>query len=66
MGRRAAVGAAIGYNAAGIPGAGSASFLHVPSGAPTAGCVAVERGRLQALLRWPDAGAGPLVAIGVG
>ncbi|PWW24603.1 L,D-peptidoglycan transpeptidase YkuD (ErfK/YbiS/YcfS/YnhG family) [Geodermatophilus normandii] len=56
----------IGYNPAGIPGAGSAFFLHVSDGAPTAGCVALERGRLQTLLRWLDPAAGPLIAIGVG
>ncbi|WP_336029567.1 L,D-transpeptidase family protein [Geodermatophilus sp. FMUSA9-8] len=55
----------IGYNSAGTPGAGSAFFLHVTNGAPTAGCVAVERGRLQTLLRWLDPAAGPLVAIDV-
>ncbi|MGY1650433.1 L,D-transpeptidase family protein [Geodermatophilus sp. SYSU D01119] len=55
----------IGYNSGGTPGAGSAFFLHVTNGAPTAGCVAVERGRLQALLRWLDPAAGPLVAIGI-
>ncbi|WP_139253097.1 L,D-transpeptidase family protein [Geodermatophilus nigrescens] len=55
----------IGYNSGGTPGAGSAFFLHVTNGAPTAGCVAVERGRLQTLMRWLDPAAGPLVAIGV-
>ncbi|MGY1779508.1 L,D-transpeptidase family protein [Geodermatophilus sp. SYSU D01036] len=55
----------IGHNPAGTPGAGSAFFLHVSNGAPTAGCVAIERGRLQELLRWLDPGAAPLVAIGV-
>jgi L,D-peptidoglycan transpeptidase YkuD (ErfK/YbiS/YcfS/YnhG family) len=38
----------------------------VTNGAPTAGCVAIDRGALVALLRWLDAGARPVIAIGVG
>jgi L,D-peptidoglycan transpeptidase YkuD (ErfK/YbiS/YcfS/YnhG family) len=56
----------IDYNRGGTPGAGSAFFLHVTNGAPTAGCVAIDRGRLQALLQWLDPAASPLIAIGVG
>ena len=56
----------IDHNRAGTPGAGSAFFLHVTDGSPTAGCVAVDRGDLATLLRWLDPAARPLIAIGVG
>jgi L,D-peptidoglycan transpeptidase YkuD (ErfK/YbiS/YcfS/YnhG family) len=56
----------IDYNRGGTPGAGSAFFLHVSNGAPTAGCVAIDRGSLAALMRWLTPGARPLIAIGVG
>ena len=56
----------IDHNRAGTPGAGSAFFLHVTDGSPTAGCVAVDRGSLTTLLRWLDPAARPLIAIGVG
>jgi L,D-peptidoglycan transpeptidase YkuD (ErfK/YbiS/YcfS/YnhG family) len=47
----------IGYNEARKPGLGSAIFLHLDSGRPTAGCVSVPRAALLALLRWQRAGA---------
>ena len=56
----------IDYNRGGTPGAGSAFFLHVTNGAPTAGCVAIDRGSLVALMRWLDPGGRPLIALGVG
>jgi L,D-peptidoglycan transpeptidase YkuD (ErfK/YbiS/YcfS/YnhG family) len=56
----------IDYNRGGTPGAGSAYFLHVTNGAPTAGCVAIEAGSLVTLMRWLDPGARPLISIGVG
>jgi L,D-peptidoglycan transpeptidase YkuD (ErfK/YbiS/YcfS/YnhG family) len=56
----------IDYNRGGTPGAGSAFFLHVSNGAPTAGCVAVDAGTLTAVLRWLDPAAAPVIAIGVG
>jgi L,D-peptidoglycan transpeptidase YkuD (ErfK/YbiS/YcfS/YnhG family) len=56
----------IDYNRQGTPGAGSAFFLHVTNGQPTAGCVAVDRDSLTALLRWLRPAARPLVSIGVG
>jgi L,D-peptidoglycan transpeptidase YkuD (ErfK/YbiS/YcfS/YnhG family) len=56
----------IDYNRGGTPGAGSAFFLHVSNGAPTAGCVAIDAGTLVTLLRWLDPGARPVIAIGVG
>jgi L,D-peptidoglycan transpeptidase YkuD (ErfK/YbiS/YcfS/YnhG family) len=48
------------------PGAGSAFFLHVTNGAPTAGCVAIDQGSLLRIMRWLDPAARPLIAIGVG
>jgi len=56
----------IDYNRGGTPGAGSAFFLHVTNGAPTAGCVAIDRGSLVTVMRWLDPGSRPLIAIGVG
>ncbi|MEU2349986.1 L,D-transpeptidase family protein [Modestobacter sp. NPDC049651] len=56
----------IDYNRGGRPGAGSAFFLHVSNGAPTAGCVAIGRADLTALLRWLAPSASPVIAIGVG
>ena len=43
---------AIAYNDARVPNAGSAIFLHVGTGGPTAGCVSVPAAALVALLRW--------------
>ena len=57
----------IDYNRGGTPGAGSAFFLHVSNGAPTAGCVAIDAGSLR--LAAASAGSRrrrPLIAIGVG
>ncbi len=48
---------AVRYRGAGI-------FLHVSDGYPTAGCVAVPRATLVAILRWLDPGAHPRIAIG--
>jgi L,D-peptidoglycan transpeptidase YkuD (ErfK/YbiS/YcfS/YnhG family) len=44
--------AVIGYNAARVPGLGSAIFLHVGTGTATAGCVSLSRARLIKILRW--------------
>jgi L,D-peptidoglycan transpeptidase YkuD (ErfK/YbiS/YcfS/YnhG family) len=55
----------IDYNRARTPGAGSAFFLHVANGRPTAGCVAVDRSAMVTLMRWLDPRAKPLIAIGV-
>ena len=55
----------IDYNTRGTPGAGSAFFLHITNGRPTAGCVAVDRAALVTLMRWLDPAARPLIAIGV-
>lgn len=55
----------IDYNTNRVPGAGSAIFLHVSDGAPTAGCVAIVRGTLVSILRWLDPAARPVIDIGV-
>jgi L,D-peptidoglycan transpeptidase YkuD (ErfK/YbiS/YcfS/YnhG family) len=49
-----------------VPGAGSAFFLHVTNGQPTAGCVAIPQGSLVAIMQWLKPAARPLIAIGVG
>jgi L,D-peptidoglycan transpeptidase YkuD (ErfK/YbiS/YcfS/YnhG family) len=56
----------IDYNRAGVRGAGSAFFLHVSNSAATAGCVAIDKGSLVALMRWLAPAASPAIAIGVG
>lgn len=54
------------YNRPGVPGAGSAFFLHITNNAPTAGCVAVDRASLTAVLRWLRPDAQPVISIGIG
>jgi len=61
----------IDYNTRNAPGgvrqgAGSAFFLHVSVGAPTAGCISIEQDRLIGLLRWLTPRAHPRILIGVG
>jgi L,D-peptidoglycan transpeptidase YkuD (ErfK/YbiS/YcfS/YnhG family) len=58
-------GAVIGYNTARTPGLGSAIFLHIDTGTPTAGCVALPAGELLEILRWLNPAASPQMAIGV-
>ncbi|MDT8912166.1 L,D-transpeptidase family protein [Amycolatopsis sp. PS_44_ISF1] len=48
-----------------VPGAGSAFFLHVSGGRPTAGCVAIPGADLDSVMRWLDPAARPVIAIGV-
>jgi L,D-peptidoglycan transpeptidase YkuD (ErfK/YbiS/YcfS/YnhG family) len=48
-----------------VAGAGSAFFLHVATGEPTAGCVAVPAGSLDAVMRWLDPAEHPVIDIGV-
>ena len=55
----------IDYNRAGVPGAGSAFFLHITNNRPTAGCVAIDRTSLVSLMRWLDPARLPLIAMGV-
>jgi L,D-peptidoglycan transpeptidase YkuD (ErfK/YbiS/YcfS/YnhG family) len=47
----------IGYNEKRRPGLGSAIFLHIDGGRPTAGCVSVPRAAVLRLLRWQRPGA---------
>jgi L,D-peptidoglycan transpeptidase YkuD (ErfK/YbiS/YcfS/YnhG family) len=57
--------AVVQYNSGPVePGAGSAIFLHVDTGSPTAGCVSLPAGDLEALLEWLQPGADPLIVIG--
>jgi L,D-peptidoglycan transpeptidase YkuD (ErfK/YbiS/YcfS/YnhG family) len=46
-------------------GAGSAFFLHVTNGQPTAGCVAIPPQTLVALMQWLTPAAAPRILIGV-
>ena len=59
-------GAVIGYNTARTPGLGSAIFLHLNIGMPTAGCVTLPEGELLEILRWLNPAASPRIAMGVG
>jgi L,D-peptidoglycan transpeptidase YkuD (ErfK/YbiS/YcfS/YnhG family) len=59
-------GAVIGYNTARTPGLGSAIFLHVNIGTPTAGCVTLPMGELLEVLRWLSPAAAPRIEMGVG
>jgi len=49
-----------------VPGAGSAFFLHVANGGPTAGCVAIDQGTLVTIIQWLDPAQHPRIAIGLG
>ena len=42
----------MGVNSQHVPGAGSAFFVHVTNGAPTAGCVAIPASTLASIVRW--------------
>ena len=46
-------------------GAGSAFFLHVTDGGPTAGCVSIPAANLVSLMRWLSPNAHPRILIGV-
>ncbi|WP_237774685.1 L,D-transpeptidase family protein [Actinosynnema sp. ALI-1.44] len=46
------------------PGAGSAFFLHVSAGKPTAGCVSVDAAELDKIMRWLDPAKKPAINIG--
>ncbi len=43
---------------------GSAFFLHVTDGSPTAGCVAIPQGDLVSIMRWLSPAAHPRILIG--
>ena len=49
-----------------VPGAGSAFFLHVSVGKPTAGCVAIDSSTLVSIMRWLDPAQHPRIATGIG
>jgi L,D-peptidoglycan transpeptidase YkuD (ErfK/YbiS/YcfS/YnhG family) len=60
-------GAVIDYNTDPVvPGAGSAIFLHVSTGAPTTGCVTLPVDELLEILRWLDPAQDPVIQMGVG
>jgi L,D-peptidoglycan transpeptidase YkuD (ErfK/YbiS/YcfS/YnhG family) len=47
-------------------GAGSAFFLHVAAGEPTAGCVAIDASALVRIMRWLAPADHPRILIGTG
>ncbi len=49
-----------------VAGAGSAFFLHVTDGTPTAGCVAIPQANLVAIMQWLNPADHPRILIGVG
>jgi L,D-peptidoglycan transpeptidase YkuD (ErfK/YbiS/YcfS/YnhG family) len=54
------------YNTASVvQGAGSAFFLHVTDGKPTAGCVSIPQANLVAIMQWLNPAASPRILIGV-
>lgn len=57
------LGMIVEHNADGVPGAGSAIFLHVWPGpeSSTSGCTAMSRADLLVLLRWLDPQAAPVL-----
>ena len=58
-------GAVIAYNESPVtPGAGSAIFLHVSTGGPTAGCVSLPTSQLLAVLRWLNPDSQPRIIMG--
>ena len=58
-------GAVIAYNTGPtVAGAGSAIFLHVSTGGPTAGCVSVPVDELLEVLRWLDPAQHPRIVMG--
>jgi L,D-peptidoglycan transpeptidase YkuD (ErfK/YbiS/YcfS/YnhG family) len=59
-------GAVIAYNTARTPGLGSAIFLHINIGTPTAGCVTLPVGELLEILRWLNPADLPRIEMGVG
>jgi L,D-peptidoglycan transpeptidase YkuD (ErfK/YbiS/YcfS/YnhG family) len=59
-------GAVIAYNTARTPGRGSAIFLHINIGTPTAGCVTLPVGELLEILRWLNPADSPRITMGAG
>jgi L,D-peptidoglycan transpeptidase YkuD (ErfK/YbiS/YcfS/YnhG family) len=56
-------GAVIAYNTARTPGLGSAIFLHVGTGGPTAGCVSLPAAELLRVLRWLSPKDDPTITV---
>jgi L,D-peptidoglycan transpeptidase YkuD (ErfK/YbiS/YcfS/YnhG family) len=56
-------GAVIAYNTARTPGRGSAIFLHINIGTPTAGCVTLPVGELLEILRWLNPADSPKITL---
>lgn len=48
-----------------VQGAGSAFFLHVTDGGPTAGCVSIPANDLVSLMQWLSPSAAPRILIGI-
>jgi L,D-peptidoglycan transpeptidase YkuD (ErfK/YbiS/YcfS/YnhG family) len=48
-----------------VPGAGSAFFLHISAGKPTAGCVSIPADDLKAVMSWLDPSQNPVIDIAV-
>jgi L,D-peptidoglycan transpeptidase YkuD (ErfK/YbiS/YcfS/YnhG family) len=60
-----AYAAVIAYNMPNpVPGKGSAIFLHVSTGGPTAGCVSISQSSLLQVLRWLDPAKSPVIVMG--
>jgi hypothetical protein len=49
-----------------VQGRGSAFFLHISNGRPTAGCVSLASNLLDQVMRWLDPKQRPVISIGVG
>ncbi len=47
-------------------GGGSAYFLHVTDGGPTAGCVSIDAGALASIMQWLRPASHPRIAVGIG
>lgn len=58
-------GAVIAYNTKRVPWRGSAIFLHVETGGPTAGCVSLPQKELLAVLEWMRPVDHPQIVISV-
>ncbi len=57
------IGAVVDYNSPKVPDAGSCIFLHIwkAAGQGTAGCTAMDEGRLQEILKWLDEKKSPVL-----
>lgn len=53
----------MGVNPNRVPNGGSAFFLHVTDGRPTAGCVAIDQASLVGIMRWLDPAAHPQMVV---